>query len=512
MNNSAQYKNHSLMEAYYAVYDEDIKNKLNEEKEIKEFLEVIDLLIEDGYDLSEYTYDELYEYHITERLGALLGGAARGIGTLLKKSGGQIYQGAKEPAKKVFTKLGKLAVPTAIAAGLDQYLTGGKVREYTGSAIQGIRQMGHSMPTPGQAADAFKAPEITKPTPSRRNLPPAHLTQGYSYGKNNIITEDPAFPSQKPKGGDWSKLTMDGITKLWDPETNSYQLPGTINKRLKSQGEKEITVPGKAPKPTPAPAPSPSPKPTPAPSPSPSPSRSSSSATASTADKIKGGMDVYNKQRSSGDFKGATETGRNISALKYGSPEERKAKTIGTTNPLLASGEIRRMQQASQMRQKGIGVTSSQIAAAEAPKPAPARNGFGVSAAPIAARASVANVTAPSSSTPAVTPKPTPVTPRQQRLKMEMEYDAYDLVLEYLLSQGHVETLEEANYVMLVMDAETIGSIVEECENDLLAEEITEWVNELVEDGYDLSEYTWEDLAEYYVNEANKAEKMLGLT
>ena len=42
-----------------------------------------------------------------------------------------------------------------------------------------------------------------------------------------------------------------------------------------------------------------------------------------------------------------------------------------------------------------------------------------------------------------------------------MKYDAYDLVLEYLFSQGHVETLEEANYVMLVMDAETIGSIVE---------------------------------------------------
>jgi hypothetical protein len=34
-------------------------------------------------------------------------------------------------------------------------------------------------------------------------------------------------------------------------------------------------------------------------------------------------------------------------------------------------------------------------------------------------------------------------------------------VLEYLLSQGHVETVEEANYVMLVMDAEFIGDIVE---------------------------------------------------
>jgi hypothetical protein len=93
---------------------------------------------------------------------------------------------------------------------------------------------------------------------------------------------------------------------------------------------------------------------------------------------------------------------------------------------------------------------------------------------------------------------------KPQAVNASYEYDAYDLVLEYLLSQGHVETVEEANYVMLVMDSETIGTIVEEYENDLLAEEITEWVNELVEGGYDLSEYTWDDLAEYYVNEGFK--------
>ena len=56
MNKTAQNQYNSLMEAYYAVYDDDIRNKLNEEKEIKEFLEIIDFLIEDGYDLSEYTY------------------------------------------------------------------------------------------------------------------------------------------------------------------------------------------------------------------------------------------------------------------------------------------------------------------------------------------------------------------------------------------------------------------------------------------------------------------------
>jgi hypothetical protein len=42
------------------------------------------------------------------------------------------------------------------------------------------------------------------------------------------------------------------------------------------------------------------------------------------------------------------------------------------------------------------------------------------------------------------------------------EYDAYDLVLEYLLSQGHVETVEEALYVMMEMDAEVIQDIVSE--------------------------------------------------
>ena len=46
-------------------------------------------------------------------------------------------------------------------------------------------------------------------------------------------------------------------------------------------------------------------------------------------------------------------------------------------------------------------------------------------------------------------------------IKSSYEYDAYDLVLEYLLSTEQVATIEEANYVMTEMDAETIQSIVE---------------------------------------------------
>ena len=39
--------------------------------------------------------------------------------------------------------------------------------------------------------------------------------------------------------------------------------------------------------------------------------------------------------------------------------------------------------------------------------------------------------------------------------------EAYDLVLDYVLSEGHADTVEEAHYVMTQMDAETIQTIVE---------------------------------------------------
>ena len=47
-------------------------------------------------------------------------------------------------------------------------------------------------------------------------------------------------------------------------------------------------------------------------------------------------------------------------------------------------------------------------------------------------------------------------------LRDHTEWDAYDMVLEYLFSTEQVSTLEEANYVMMEMDQETIGSIVNE--------------------------------------------------
>lgn len=51
---------------------------------------------------------------------------------------------------------------------------------------------------------------------------------------------------------------------------------------------------------------------------------------------------------------------------------------------------------------------------------------------------------------------------RAAGLRDHTEWDAYDMVLEYLYSTKQVSTIEEANYVMMEMDQETIGSIVSE--------------------------------------------------
>jgi len=48
------------------------------------------------------------------------------------------------------------------------------------------------------------------------------------------------------------------------------------------------------------------------------------------------------------------------------------------------------------------------------------------------------------------------------------EYTPYDFVLEYLLSTEQAATIEEANYVMTEMDAETIQGIVEEQKKNLM--------------------------------------------
>lgn len=91
-------------------------------------------------------------------------------------------------------------------------------------------------------------------------------------------------------------------------------------------------------------------------------------------------------------------------------------------------------------------------------------------------------------------------------------YEPYEVLFDYLVNSGHADTIEEAHYIMMEMDSSAVCAVMEEYEDYLLAEEIDEWVNDLLDEGYDLSEYTWDDIVEYYVTEANREEEYLNLS
>ena len=85
---------------------------------------------------------------------------------------------------------------------------------------------------------------------------------------------------------------------------------------------------------------------------------------------------------------------------------------------------------------------------------------------------------------------------------MKESHEPYDIILEYLMDGGHADTIEEAHYLMLEMDTDAVGAIMQEYKDYVLAEEISEWVDGLIDEGYDFSEYSWDDVVEYYVTEA----------
>ena len=158
---------------------------------------------------------------------------------------------------------------------------------------------------------------------------------------------------------------------------------------------------------TPAPAtPAPAAR-TPAPA-TPTPSRPSSSATASTAEKIRSGMETWRQQKAAGDLESATKTGKSVWAL---------------ANPKLAAAAAERE------RIRGTAQTDN-------PLMKDMRNRL--------------------STSPTVQAPP----------KKEMRKEAYDLVLEYILSEGHADTISEAHYVMMQMSSDYIKDIVEQLDPD----------------------------------------------
>ena len=53
----------------------------------------------------------------------------------------------------------------------------------------------------------------------------------------------------------------------------------------------------------------------------------------------------------------------------------------------------------------------------------------------------------------------------QKAAGLRDQYEPYDLVLDYVLTEGHADTVEEAHYVMMQMDEEAIKAIINEIDN-----------------------------------------------
>lgn len=301
-------------------------------------------------------------------------------------------------------------------------------------------------------------------------------------GKPGFLTSDGKWipiDTEKFDKKELDRLTADYVRRRGSAQIEKDKEAHRAEKAKQDAARASAAKPTPSPSPTPTSSPTPTPTPTPLPSstskptPSPTPSKPTSSASASTADKIKGGLETYKSQVAAGDVKGAEATGKSTWAL---------------ANPKLAAAAAERE------RTRGTSATTNpQMADLKSKLPAP-------------------------KSTPETKPQPSFTVSKDQemtnvadtlsknplakKITAKESYDAFDLVLEYLLSNGHAESIDEAQYIMLEMTGEEINNVLEIYEDQIIAEEISDWVDNLIEEGYDLSEYSWDDVVEYYMTEA----------
>jgi hypothetical protein len=376
----------SLMEAYSAVY---APQELTEEQIWEEVENWVNSLLEEGYDLSEYTWEEMYEAYLqldeVDLSGKSVAALNRAQNPLKSPTKGKVDFSGRDVAD---LNRRQLSLPLA-----DEYIKEAPVRPTLAGAGGDKQLYQNRLGAFIQGAQAVRGGSRVRPTLAGAGGD----KQLYQNRLGAFIQGAQAAKVKKtePRGDDGDKNRPKGDVVV---QAAKGGVPGTLNKTTG-----KWTASGSAPA-TPKVAPT---KP---------------AAPAGPAMGKLGGTTFERRTPTSAELK-AAQAARASGA----SPEKALQAAKAVSAPKVAPSNT----------------LSSTVAAASKP----------------AAFSPAPEVKA--TNTIAASPKPAPVSPRQQRLNMEMEYDAYDIVLEYLLSEGHVETVEEAHYVMMEMDAETIGSIVE---------------------------------------------------
>ena len=269
---------------------------------------------------------------------------------------------------------------------------------------------------------------------------------------------------KKTPGNPGDKKTVGGVTKVYTGPKYGWQTQATIDKRQKPTPP--TATPPAAPAPAPSgtpPAPAPAPSRTPS-APAPAPSRTPS-APAPAASPVSNYMKAAAAARKSGDpaeMAKVRDMGMDIwrkSNPKLSAAADEKARIRGTAqtdNPLMkdmrSSLPLTPSVQSPTLK-KDLGnlagnytslTNNPNAAVAATPKPVP-----------------VTRNSVPLQNPTVSEPLKPAEKPVKKTISSSYQYDAYDLVLEYLLLNGHVDTLEEANYVMMQMDSEHIQNIVE---------------------------------------------------
>ena len=369
------------MEAYSQVH---APQELTEEQVWEEVETWVNSLIEEGYDLSDYTWEEMYEAYIEENTTGGIGSANRpGTAAQLQQRSrnvqdrggvfGQAYRainrsfGAKEPSwdkadrddrRREQTALNRSSNPTTTAAKPTS-----KFADLRGSN------------TPGSNTPLTKTNTPTTPKPSATPTP--------TTAPKPTAPKPAAAPAAKPAGSamdQWAKANP----KLAAAAAEKARIRGT------SQSDNPLMkgMPGKRPM-TPS---------------------VQSPTLAKDLGKGSGNQSLLD----------------NPNASKAAPP-----KAAPTTAPK--------------------------------PTATPARNGFGVSAAPIAAKASVATTTAtptPAAAKPA-TPKPSLQDTIKKNRGITSSFDLFDLVKGHLLDEGYADTEEAALAIMINMSEEWRQSIIQ---------------------------------------------------
>ena len=233
--NSQDYRN--LQEAYIGVYDDDIREKL-------EFESWVNSLIEEGYDLSDYTWDELYENYTQ------LDEAIRNLESrkkLLSIMDREVVKGDKSkgqnPRMKYHTKKGDQAFDLLIK------------RDETGSKGNPVRSRGGMAdsvgPTRDRGAGNKAARRIGKSVPNTRDVDESYDQQldeisdrkVAAVGKRREKDVSKAFDnyadvSEKPGGT--QKLATD-ISKLNRFKNLEKKRDRRINKESYDQQLDEIS-------------------------------------------------------------------------------------------------------------------------------------------------------------------------------------------------------------------------------------------------------------------------------